>query len=189
MAPATLTNQKILHPQLYAYVILAVLSIKKHYIQPLNNFNNEDKLLYHGLHHPNSLRPKNSYRINKIQSRHISNHYFLDGIMDSTVCTSPTNTCTEQENEMSGFRKDQLQNLSRCIIGRVMTDTCSGLQLVQDWVGHQMFVSVFHEQQECPLELRGQASRGIECVKHTKVVLLTGTQQGEKITHFLSSLS
>lgn len=95
MPSPTLKNQKT----------FAVLShIKKN--EKNKNKNTMEKEPYHGLNHSNSLRPKDGYSINNIQSRHISTQYSLDGIMDCAICSCPTNTCTVPENKVSGYKNN-----------------------------------------------------------------------------------
>lgn len=47
--------------------------------------------------------------------------------------------------------------------------TCSEQQLVQGWVAHHITFSKFHEQQQCPLELHGQAILDTECEEQIMV--------------------
>lgn len=62
-----------------------------------------EKELYPCLNHSYSLWPEDGNGINKIQRRHISNQDPLDGVVDCAVCSSSTNTCTAQENNVSGI--------------------------------------------------------------------------------------
>lgn len=48
-----------------------------------------------------------------------------------------------------------------------MSWTCNAPLLGQNWVVSYKFFSKFHEQQECPGELHGQAIQGTECAKQT----------------------
>lgn len=124
------------------------------------------KETYQCLNHSNSLRPKRGYSINKIQSWHISQKNSLNGIVDCTICSSSTYTCAVKDDTISGSIWLFLCHYYFCDIER---QTCNEQQLVQGWVAHHITFSKFHEQQQCPSELHGQAILDTECEEQIMV--------------------
>ena len=128
---------------------------------------------YQILDHFFSLRSEDSESIHNIQSSHISSKNSLDCVMNDAVCSSTSNSCTEQCEERCVKGNFFICSEPTMIWG--MRWTCNALLLVLHQVTNCMFFSRSLEWLMCPLEHCGLANLDSEYEGQKVVALLTAT--------------